>query len=304
MANSQTVMLVIRSARPSFRNYRDNVAFVVHASFVTSGFRLVAIGRPAFAEDALASSPTQGEVGIEGWNEFDEYAFVYEKGSKKFLVKCLEIEDKLLVDAVAEGGSGTEPAHLEIEVEKYAAESGVEGDYDAQFKNLGDLVTDLQNQILYKLDEGLKPVASTSKASSESNKESEPGYYGRRPVPSGPPVIGRFGDGSMLVGPNDTRMFPGFGDHPGFMKPHNRVFHLLVFGMIHLHILAQIVAHVLSQARSEGPLQGGQRMFILIFSIFASALVQIICSLKESHLKKEAQENVVLIIQSTYLLCF
>ncbi|KAL0714356.1 hypothetical protein Bca4012_021335 [Brassica carinata] len=244
MANSQTVMLVIRSARPSFRNYRDNVAFVVHASFVTSGFRLVAIGRPAFAEDALASSPTQGsycclplvvrvydsdcgicrrgEVGIEGWNEFDEYAFVYEKGSKKFLVKCLEIEDKLLVDAVAEGGSGTEPAHLEIEVEKYAAESGVEGDYDAQFKNLGDLVTDLQNQILYKLDEGLKPVASTSKASSESNKESEPGYYGRRPVPSGPPVIGRFGDGSMLVGPNDTRMFPGFGDHPGFMKPHNR----------------------------------------------------------------------------------
>lgn len=48
-------------------------------------------------------------------------------------------------------------------VDKYAAESGVEGDYDAQFKNLEKLVTDLQNQILYKLDEGLKPVvASTS----------------------------------------------------------------------------------------------------------------------------------------------
>ncbi|KAF2593882.1 hypothetical protein F2Q70_00045206 [Brassica cretica] len=50
--------------------------------------------------------------------------------------------------------------------EKYAAESGVEGDYDAQFKNLGKLVTDLQDQILYKLDEGLKPVASTSQSSS------------------------------------------------------------------------------------------------------------------------------------------
>lgn len=50
---------------------------------------------------------------------------------------------------------------------------------------------------------------------------SEPGYYSRRwPVPTGPPVFGGFGDGrSMLVGPNDTRMFPGFGDHPNFMIP-------------------------------------------------------------------------------------
>lgn len=123
-----------------------------------------------------------GEVGIEGWNEFEEYAFVYaRKGSKKILVKCLAIDDKLLVDAVAEGGKG-EPAHLEIEyvyslicggsilmvlkvfcfvfgsVGNYVAESREEGDYDAEFKNLGKLVTDLQNQILYKVDEGLKPV--------------------------------------------------------------------------------------------------------------------------------------------------
>lgn len=54
-----------------------------------------------------------GEVGIEGWNEFEEYAFVYAKGSKKFLVKCFAIEDKLLVDAVDDGGK--EPAHIEIE---------------------------------------------------------------------------------------------------------------------------------------------------------------------------------------------
>lgn len=56
------------------------------------------------------------EVGIENWNEFeDEYAFVYmnpEKDSKKVLVKCLVMDDKFLVDAVADGGS--EPVHLEI----------------------------------------------------------------------------------------------------------------------------------------------------------------------------------------------
>ncbi|KAH0864955.1 hypothetical protein HID58_082166, partial [Brassica napus] len=149
------------------------------------------------------------------------YAFVYAKGSKKFLVKCFAIEDKLLVDAVDDGGK--EPAHISNRAslaEKYAAESGVEGDYDAQFKNLGKLVADLHDQLLYKLDEGLKPAASTSQSSSEGNKESESGYYGRRrPVPSFPPVIGGFGDGSMLVGPNDLRMFPRFGDHPDFMIP-------------------------------------------------------------------------------------
>uniref|UniRef100_A0A0D3CZL8 PI31 proteasome regulator N-terminal domain-containing protein n=1 Tax=Brassica oleracea var. oleracea TaxID=109376 RepID=A0A0D3CZL8_BRAOL len=106
---------------------------------------------------------------LDPWgNEFDEYASVYAKGSKKFLVKCFAIEDKLLVDAVDEGGK--EPAHIEIEFEKYAAESGVEGDYDAHFKNLGKLVTDLQDQILYKLDEGLKPVASTSQSRTLSSK--------------------------------------------------------------------------------------------------------------------------------------
>ncbi|KAF8093737.1 hypothetical protein N665_0379s0027 [Sinapis alba] len=247
MANSDTVMLVIRSSRPQFRNNLDKIAFVVHASFIVSGYKLVATGRPAFAEDALSSSPTRGEVGIEGWNEFNEYAFVYaKKGAKKILVKCLAIDDKLLVDAIAEGGR--EPAHLEIEVGNYVGESREDGDYDAQFKNLGKLVTDLQNQILYKVDEGLKPVPPRTRSSSEMNQESESGYYVRRPVPLGPqihpsgvvvppipgpgysdlipgpgagvyPVRGGFGDGSMLVGPNDPRMFPGVGDQPGFMGP-------------------------------------------------------------------------------------
>ncbi|CAH8286702.1 unnamed protein product [Eruca vesicaria subsp. sativa] len=246
MANSDTVMLVIRSSRPQFRNNRDKVAFVVHASFISSGYKLVATGRPALAEDALSSSPSQGEVGIEGWNEFEEYAFVYaKKGSKKILVKCLVIDDKVLVDAIAEGGR--EPAHLEIDVEKYVAESSEEGDYDAQFKNLEKLVTDLQNQILYKVDEGLKPVPpTTTRSRSETNEEPEAGYYVGRPVPLGPqihpsgvvvppipgpgysdlipgpgagvyPVRGGFGDGSMLIGPNDPRMFPGIGDQPDFM---------------------------------------------------------------------------------------
>lgn len=60
---------------------------------------------------------------------------------------------KLLVDVVADGV--TEPAHLKIRVKKYVAESRVETD-------LVKLVTKLQNQILDKLDGGLKPLAYTT----------------------------------------------------------------------------------------------------------------------------------------------
>lgn len=56
------------------------------------------------------------EVSVDHWNELnDEYAFVYanpDKGSKKVLVKCLVMNEKLLVHALSEGFS--EPLHLEI----------------------------------------------------------------------------------------------------------------------------------------------------------------------------------------------
>lgn len=52
------------------------------------------------------------EIGIDGWNELDdEYAFVYANSERnKLLVKCLVINDKLFVDALASGSS----FHLEI----------------------------------------------------------------------------------------------------------------------------------------------------------------------------------------------
>ena len=140
-------MAVIRASRPSFRNAHDKVAFAVHAAFISSDYLLTATGNPAFSETALSSTSTGpctslsqfslslsiylylylylyvlwligciDEVGIERWNELqDDYAFVYfnpEKGSKKVLVKCLVMNDKLLVAALADGAS--EPIHLEI----------------------------------------------------------------------------------------------------------------------------------------------------------------------------------------------
>ncbi|XP_010529791.1 PREDICTED: probable proteasome inhibitor [Tarenaya hassleriana] len=249
MANDKAVMAVIRAARPSFRNNHDKVSFAVHSSFLAAGYVLIATGRPAFAGDALYSTSLD-EVGIDGWNEFDgEYAFVYtypDKGSVKVIVKCLAMGDKLLVDAIADGGNV--PAHLAIDVGDYVGENG-DGNYSAQFKNLEKLVGDLQKEVLNKLHPEAKPSSSDSRSFSlERNEERrgirEPGSgipdpYGPQidpsgaiipPIPSGGgfsdlfpgpgagayPHRGGFGDGSMLVGPGDPRFFGPFGDRPDF----------------------------------------------------------------------------------------
>ncbi|CAL9246439.1 unnamed protein product [Arabidopsis halleri] len=57
MATSETVMGMVRLVMPAFRTNHEKIVFAVHASFIISGFDLIATGRSAFALDALSSSP-------------------------------------------------------------------------------------------------------------------------------------------------------------------------------------------------------------------------------------------------------
>ncbi|KAF3636371.1 hypothetical protein FXO37_25468 [Capsicum annuum] len=66
MANEQSVIAVIRAARPTFRNAHDKAAFAVHAAFLASGFVLHATGPSASVDDALSSSSTEEERGRQG----------------------------------------------------------------------------------------------------------------------------------------------------------------------------------------------------------------------------------------------
>ncbi|XP_006441222.2 probable proteasome inhibitor isoform X2 [Citrus clementina] len=213
MPNEKSVMAVIRAARPTFRNDFDKIAFVVHASFLASGHVLTATGPAADTEFTSPSSSTD-EVGIDHWNELadDNYAFLFinpEKGSKKVLVKCLVMNSKLLVDALAEGAS--EPVHLEINVADYVAENG--GNYSDKFKNLEKLVTDLDKDIISKLYGSPKtaripvPPINPSRGS-DLFPGPGAGMYPRR---------GGFGgDGSMLIGPDHPGFFGGIGGDPSF----------------------------------------------------------------------------------------
>ncbi|KAL0309924.1 UNVERIFIED_CONTAM: putative proteasome inhibitor [Sesamum radiatum] len=248
MATEQSIMAVIRAARPSFRSRFDKVAFAVHASFVAAGYVLHATGPPAFTDDALSSSSSD-EVGLENWNDLeDNYAFVYsnpEKGSKKVLVKCLVMNDKLLVDALKEGDSS--PLHLEVDVGQYVEDNGGTN-YGSQFKNLGKLVANVNKEILDKLDGSLAATSSSQPSSSETRDDRTrprlrvddtedpyvsppptgfivppvPGFGGSDIFP-GPgagmyPSRGDIGGGSMLVGPDDPRFFSGRMGNLAFME--------------------------------------------------------------------------------------
>ncbi|KAG5011963.1 hypothetical protein JHK82_024138 [Glycine max] len=239
MASEKLVLAVIRAARPTFRNQNDKIAFAVHSSFLTSGYVLTATGPQALSDNAF-SDPSNDEVSVDHWNELnDEYAFVYanpEKGSEKVLVKCLVMNDKLLVHAFTQGSS--EPLSLEIDVGDYAGEDGV-SNYSQQFKNLDKLVKKIDGDILSKLD-GSAKASSSSRSSETSNRTrqeipdpvagfGEPGgpptqfIFPSVPIGSGSdlvpgPAAGVFPSrgghgigGSMLVGPNDPRWFGGVG---------------------------------------------------------------------------------------------
>lgn len=187
------------------------------------------------------------EVGIDHWNEFEDcYAFVYskpEKSSKKVLVKCLAMNNKLLIDAFRDGDN--EPLHLELSVEDYIVEDGGTN-YNTQFKNLGKLVGELNKAILTKYTGSSMSNSSTQTSSSEKGEINNPPNVERQPdypyqpagsFPSGyvvPPIPGIGGGdlfpgpgagvyptrgepgagGSMLVGPNDPRFFGGMGGDP------------------------------------------------------------------------------------------
>ncbi|XP_057970476.1 probable proteasome inhibitor [Malania oleifera] len=251
-ADEKTVMTLIRASRPSFRNDHDKIAFAVHATFLASGYVLTATGTPAFSNSAL-SSTSSDEVGIDHWNQQDgEYAFVYtnpEKDSKKVLLKCIVMNNKLLVDALCEGGS--EPVHLEINVEDYVGENNGPN-YATQFKNLDKLVKSLQKEIFSKMHNFSTGRPSDKPSSSRTREESrhnpvEPGVgltepQGPQIYPSrvvyppvyplgssdllpGPgagmyPIRGDFGrGGGMLLGPNDPSWFGGIGGGPTLPGP-------------------------------------------------------------------------------------
>ncbi|KAK9123832.1 hypothetical protein Sjap_013434 [Stephania japonica] len=246
MAIENSAMAVIKASRPSFRNAHDKIAFAAHAAFLASGYTLVATGPPAFAEHAL-SSPPSDEVGIEGWNEFDDsYGFVYVKkdGSLSFtvLVKCLAMGDHLVIDALCSRDQDKEPISVDIKASDF--DGGNEsGNYADQYKDFGKLVKELNSGILGKIERepttgSAAPAAPSRSGTNERAEQTEFNPHDFEPYLPGfrePPILPSHHDdllpgpgagiyprispdigGPMLIGPNDPRWFRPAGEQPGF----------------------------------------------------------------------------------------
>ncbi|ONK61110.1 uncharacterized protein A4U43_C08F26350 [Asparagus officinalis] len=245
MATDNSVMAVIRASRPNFRNPSDRMAFAVHASFLAAGYSLISTGPSAFSENP----PTGDEVGIEGWNEFeDSYAFVYlksDKGQKiPILVKCLAIGDALVVDVLNLREDKKEPFHVQINMNEHLVEGDNKVNYGEMYKNLPRLVENLNANILNKVESKTESSSAGSSGNGSGDntrrepvhmfpveRQQPPPVLRYPPVPAsggsdlfpGPgagvfPDRGTGSGGSMLVGPNDPRFFsPGGG--PGFDFP-------------------------------------------------------------------------------------
>ncbi|RAL36981.1 hypothetical protein DM860_003903 [Cuscuta australis] len=244
--NSNIAMMMIRASRSSFRNPHDKLAFAVHASFVASGFVLLATGAPAFTDEPFSSSHGD-EVGIDHWNDFeDKYAFIYshpDRNSKKVLVKCLVVNDKLLVDALGEDDN--EGHHIELDSQEFVENGGA--NYNSQYKNFGKLFEEITKKIVSKYKGSSGGNLSTQPSSSEKGvirddadglgAESVGSYLPSRSFPQGyvvPPIPAFSGSdtipapgagvyptrdtggfGGMLVGPRDACFFPGIGGDTG-----------------------------------------------------------------------------------------
>ncbi|XP_057499405.1 probable proteasome inhibitor [Actinidia eriantha] len=159
MAFHDAVMGVIREERPSFRNPLDKMAFAVHASFIASGYILLATGPDALAVlDPMYSQQPLTEVGIDGWDALDDtYAFIYSHPSnnpKRVFIRCVPVDainEYLFVEAQSHRRSCW-PFSVNILIRAFNDNYGRRNDYASQYRNFDKLVNLIDQMLLSQVN--------------------------------------------------------------------------------------------------------------------------------------------------------
>jgi len=244
MSNLEPIQVfsAIENDKPKFNNTTDAIAVVLHYVMVLEGYHL---------EGVPASDSTKPP---EKWNQSNEiYSFRYKhnRSSMTFSLKCLILEDKLLVHAVAIENTKN-IFDLELCIDDYVDKNINLSDYAKLYKNFDKLVTLFKVNISRKLvpeinkpgyEENTTAAASTNTNNNNNNRNDNIDYDPlrigpiRQPPPSnydplrvgGPPIYGPpFGIGTGDRFPAITPPLPGMGgfggntgnwigpNHPGF----------------------------------------------------------------------------------------
>jgi len=219
------------------KTHHDALVLFIHALLLKSGFRLA---------NSLNSSETPTIELPDKWNEGGVYTFTYKhlQSSLTFIIKCLSIEDKLLVHAMTKEDSTVRT--LELKVSDYVYDNVELHKYSSLFRDLQRLIGEVKVGIVNKIVPGItKPgyeQTDTSAVNSNPNpnpnsipnpnpnpNHSNPLFLGGyQPQPHGPP---RFGGGRGDAFPFLNPGGPGFPNpnghgnligpnHPDFHQPH------------------------------------------------------------------------------------
>ncbi|KAK9804965.1 hypothetical protein WJX73_004976 [Symbiochloris irregularis] len=206
--NQQTLLTVVRAARPSFRNRYDRLAFAVHAYNLADDYKLVGTGKAA--EVTIDLKEDAPEVGLEGWTAVPNcYTFHYVDAAGKRpsrAVKAVVVSDNLLVHWLCPS-SHQPPKSITLGVQAYTNESP-------------DLARGYQNLDDFDLPAGPSYHAPAGHARYGSDDVVPPGFRppGVGPDPyggiGGAPAMPGMGGGGMHMGPGDP-LFAGRMRQPG-----------------------------------------------------------------------------------------
>jgi proteasome inhibitor subunit 1 (PI31) len=199
----------------------ERAAFAVHATFLATGYSLVATGNKA--NSSVAGREGEPEVGIDGWDEMeDAYAFQYTGNGQPDLlnlvtVKCMTMGDSLMVDAVSTDSDN--PINLEIKASKFAAEgdAGNGSNYGQQYTNLDGLINLVNTSLIGKLAPKKEKSTLATPTRIRSSETEQPGV-GRNSSETGSSLIDdrqRFGGPGYLFpqvpGYGGTDLYPSGG---------------------------------------------------------------------------------------------
>jgi proteasome inhibitor subunit 1 (PI31) len=165
------VLASINSARPTYRDAHDAVAFALNCAMLEKGFKLVGLDDAGDEKKELEAAPT-------GWNASEEgYCFVYThpKLPKPVVLKALRMEGTLIAHAAVKGDEGGKVHSLELNVEDYVNKDVK--DAAKAYKDLSGLVAlidrGIRSQVL-PVEAKPKTETKTETAKAEPKKPRDP----------------------------------------------------------------------------------------------------------------------------------
>ena len=249
-ATGAAVLAVLRASRPRCRGRGDVLAFALHAATMAEGYRLLAAGPAADADDPAHASSSDPAAGWNAWE--DAYAFRYARdepaGSPaasasaeapvEILVKTLVVGDAAVISAaVVSAPAATAPSRdRPVHAAEYSLDAVVRGSRDeppsedggtipdaaAALADADALVADAREKLFAPLARDVAARASSAGEEEESDgRRDAVGSRRVRPIPDDDDTGG--GGFSFPPGtypPRGSPRAPGRGDFfPGPAPP-------------------------------------------------------------------------------------